>query len=67
MVGWRRYWGGRVLHYYPTWSNYDTMCGRSLRGHGDDPLKAGPWPRCRRCEAVLRGRQAAEQEGEGET
>ncbi len=66
-VGWRRCWGGRVLHYYGTWSNYDTLCGKSLRGHGDDPRKAGPWPRCKRCLNSLRSKAVLEGQEEEES
>lgn len=66
-IGWRRCWYGRVLHYYGSGSNYKTLCGKLLRGHGDDAMRT-PWPRCGRCDNILRreGREAAK-EGEGST
>lgn len=53
MIGWRRCWNGRMLHYYPTWSNSITMCSKRLVGHTGDPLAARKWKRCRKCAAMV--------------
>ena len=42
-----------MLHYYPTWSNHETACGKSLRGHKDDPLATRLWRRCAECAAFV--------------
>ena len=53
VIGWRRCWKGRMLHYYPTWSDQQTACGQTLLGHEDDPLAARQWRRCPECSRLV--------------
>ncbi len=42
-----------MLHYYPTWSNSLTMCGKRLQGHTGDPLEGRKWRRCVKCAGLV--------------
>lgn len=42
-----------MLHYYPTWRNSLTMCGKKLVGHVNDPLAARKWRRCAECAGLV--------------